>query len=410
LRQNFANAKLASAAVATFVVVSVMILLFKETFYNLAYARHQSFRDEFHRSMLAGRLSQAMQSAEAAADMVSTHRKTLRIQPWLVESISHFQSEDLTSLGRVRRLLGARSLASSALVAADAEHAHLHNYTELGQMHFDLGEFSRSRLFWGMALNTPHQDFLQEVYQHSHALFMLSSISFQNSDYVNAAVLAIRSRQMNPNHQGAYLALAQALRKLRLFDSALQVLNHPRARISPDAAVLRAKILDAAQLPYQTEEEIVQNLRLRKFWLTQAHVPAMMAIGRILNERENAAGAIRWFEGVIKLRPRDLSAKLHLAHAYIRTGRLHESEALFRAVIKVSKRDLSALTGLAMVYFQNGRFAESMALLRKVVSLAQHDKIGQDEVLGRHTFYLVFYKKVWGNRKKLWRRIRRRCC
>jgi tetratricopeptide (TPR) repeat protein len=167
----------------------------------------------------------------------------------------------------------------------------------------------------------------------------------------------------------ALLAAVAAMAESREYENARRLLTDTIPRVKK-AARLRVALADML-ITLKRVDEAVEQLQTA---LAEEpdHPRALVLLGRIADQRGNAADARRFFRESIRLRPFDVESRLLLAQLLIAKGDDREAIEQYEQILRHQPRNTTALNNLAELLGRNdGELERAIDYARQAAVLSE---------------------------------------
>jgi len=234
-------------------------------------------------------------------------------------------------------------------------------YLKRGQALFAKKDYSRAILEFSNAAKAMPKD------AEPHYQLGLANLAANRTP--QAIISFRRAMQLNPNHIGAQLKLAE----LMVQSNYPAVLQDAEGRLSnilnmtpddPDAL----STLAIARLKLGKGEEAEQDLQLalKKF---PAHLASAAALAALKFRKRDLAGAEAVLKGVVVQAPKSAEAGMALAHFYLAVRKQPEAEAEIARVLQMEPGNPQALGARASLQESRRQYSEADSTYRKLAQL-----------------------------------------
>jgi choline-sulfatase len=199
----------------------------------------------------------------------------------------------------------------------------------------------------------------------------LAGLALRLERYDAAAAAYRRVIELTPDDADGYLALGDALVRLRKYDEArAQAARVVNGSLGTPAHVARAHELVARIALLRRNYDVARAAAALAESADESRPVAAYVDGRIAFDQRRYADAAAALERVLaaveaKQLPPFADARLFVAEAMMREGRLSEAEYLFIEQLKETPASVRAIAGLTAVYKDTGRTDEALALARR---------------------------------------------
>lgn len=99
------------------------------------------------------------------------------------------------------------------------------------------------------------------------------------------------------------------------------------------------------------------------------HYRSLLASGAVHYSRSDYQNAVRRFEELVALYPKDATARIQLGHAQLALGSIDEAKNIFRKILIDEPRNVSALIGLGRAEYLSGNRFTAVDTFKKALAL-----------------------------------------
>lgn len=259
---------------------------------------------------------------------------------------------------RVAGVLCVSVLAMAACARPEAKKAR---YMAQGQKMMEAKDYTRAILAFKNAAAAVPGD--------AESQYQLGRAYLAAGDVRSATRYAKRATELNPDHAGAQLLLAQQLANSADTEAIIDARERASkvAASSPDNGdAVRTLAFTELQLGRTAEAERQLRESLSRFPKSLA---SSVSLANILIARKDLAGAEEVLKSAVVQAPDSPDAAVALASLYAMTGRMPAAEEQVRRALQIDPKDASARLALAGIQRASGRPAEAEKTYRELSAL-----------------------------------------